>query len=102
MNEALPYRLRVHACIHPETYKYYLDRASVWPTWQALARAFGPIAKNVAFGTQEILTPALIIRSTKLGNPITVIRRRTCTQADVTKFHDVVGFAVDDELANSG
>ena len=81
MTEALPYRLRVYACIHPETYKYYLDRASVWPTWEALERAFGPIARNAAFGTMEILTRALIIRSTTLG--------------------DVVGFAVNDELTSN-
>jgi hypothetical protein len=102
MSDVLPYRLRVFACIHPDTYKYYFDRGSVWPTWEALEREFGPISRNDAFGTQEILTRALIIRSTKLGNPVTVIRRRTCSPADVAKFHDVVGFAEDDELGSSG
>ena len=35
------HRERVPACVHPETYKYFLDRDAVLPTWARLAARYG-------------------------------------------------------------
>ncbi|MFO7565071.1 MAG: hypothetical protein R6X02_20665 [Enhygromyxa sp.] len=35
----------------------------------------------------------LILRATLSGNPITVIRKRKCTDADIVELHALIGFA---------
>lgn len=87
-----PWRERVHACIHPHTYKYFFARESVFEVWSLLQRRYGALRKNEAFRTQEVDTPSLIFRSTWLGNPITVYRKQRCSDQDVEDFHALVGF----------
>ena len=87
------HREPVPACIHPETYKYFLARDAVIPTWQRLAATYGPVRHNDSFKTMEIATPLLILRATSLGNPITVIRRRGCAPADIDALHAILGFS---------
>lgn len=92
-----PYRVRHHACIHPETFKYFFDRREVQAVWQRLAAAYGEPRTVPGFGVREIQHERFILRATAGGNPITVIRTRRCTAEDVAALHEVLGFAGDDE-----
>jgi hypothetical protein len=85
-------RERVHACIHPYTYKYFFPRERVFEVWSLLQQRYGALRKKEAFRTQEIDTPSLLFRSTWLGNPITVYRKPHCSERDVEEFHALVGF----------
>lgn len=86
------HRERVPACIHPETYKYFLERDEVLTTWQRLSARYGPIHRNDSFRTMEIAAPQFTLRATALGNPITVLRRRGCAPADIADLHALLGF----------
>ncbi len=92
-------RERVHACIHPETYKYFLPREEVLHTWKRLAQAYGEPTVTPGFGVMEIRTPRLLLRSTRMLNPITVIRLRKCTPADVEEFHVILQFEAAEHAA---
>jgi len=85
-------REKVPACVHPETYKYYLERADVLPIWHRLAERYGQPRRHPGFRTMEIGAPRFILRSTLLGNPITVLRRRDCTPADIIELHALLGY----------
>lgn len=85
-------REKVPACVHPETYKYFLEREEVMPTWQRLAARFGEPRRNPGFRTLEIAAPRFMLRSTLLGNPVTVLRRRDCTAADIAELHALLGY----------
>lgn len=87
------YREKVIACERGGTYKYFLDRDQVLPTWERLKAAFGDVLRSETMATIEVRGPALIVRSTLLGNPITVVRRPPCTADDVEAFHALIGFA---------
>ena len=91
-------RERVHACIHPETYKYYLPRDLVIDTWKRLESSYGAAVTTPGFGVVEIRTPALLLRSTRMLNPITVIRRRGCSREGLASLHQLLHF---DEQAAS-
>lgn len=86
------WRELVVGCATPQTYKYWLPRDQVSQIWTQLIRDYGPLHRNKAFGTQELHTPQLIIRATRMGNPLTVFRARRCTQADLDHFHALVNF----------
>mgnify|MGYP000008068766 CR=1 FL=1 len=85
-------REKVPACVHPETYKYYLEREAVMETWRRLAERYGQPRRHPGFRTMEISAPRFILRSTLLGNPVTVLRRRDCTAADILELHALLGF----------
>jgi hypothetical protein len=87
-----PYRERVHACIHPDTYKYFFPKERVFEVWRLLQQRYGALQVNEGFRTQEVNAPQLIFRSTRLGNPITVYRKPRCSDGDVEEFHALVGF----------
>lgn len=89
-------RERVRACIHPETFKYFVARDDVLDTWSRLSRAYGEPVVTDGFGVVEIRHPRFFIRATRMLNPITVIRRRYCTDADVQAIHDLLGFRPED------
>ncbi len=93
----LPYREKVIACERGGTYKYFLAAARVEPVWAALVAAYGAIQRDPVRATMEITTSAFILRSTLLGNPLTVFRKRACTSADVAALHLVLGFPEDHE-----
>lgn len=82
----------VVGCATPQTYKYWLPRDQVYAIWTALIAHYGPVHYNRAFGTQELHTPELIVRATRMRNPITVFRSRHCTQEDLDQFHSLVNF----------
>lgn len=88
-----PRRERHHACIHPETYKYFFDRRDVREIWRRLAAAYGEVQTLSGFGVIEIQGERFILRATAGGNPITVIRTRKCTPEDVAALHRLLGFA---------
>jgi hypothetical protein len=90
--ETLPYREKVIACERGGTYKYFLAADRVAPVWAALTRRYGEITKDAVRATIEIVTPVLIVRSTLLGNPVTVFRKRGCTEADVASLHEALEF----------
>jgi hypothetical protein len=89
----LPYREKVIACERGGTFKYFLARDHVFPTWNVLGQAYGPVHRNPTMHTIEIRGVRLLFRSTMLGNPITVFRLPDCTAADVGNFHDLIGFS---------
>ncbi len=85
-------RERVPACVHPETYKYFLDRDAVLPTWARLAARYGEPRRDPSFRTMEVVAPRFRVRATFLGNPVTVLRRRACTTADIEELHALLGY----------
>lgn len=87
-----PYRERVPACIHPETYKYFLERERVGDTWSALEARYGRIEMKSAFRMMEISGEHLWLRSVVGGNPITVLRKRTFTQEMLDELHELLGY----------
>ena len=88
-------RMAVPACSHRHTYKYFLEGDAVEAAWATLAARYGEIVKHPTLGTMEIRSQRLLFRSVVGGNPITVIRRSRCSQADVAEFHQLIGFADD-------
>ena len=91
MSEA-PYRERLYACMHPETYKYFFPKECVGQVWRMLEERYGAIRHNQPFRVIEIESERFLFRSTHLQNPITVIRKRGCTSAHVEEMHAVMGF----------
>jgi hypothetical protein len=88
----LPYREKVIACERGGTFKYFLAADRVAAVWANLERAFGAAVHHAARATLEIVTPVFILRSTLLRNPITVFRKRACTEADVIALHQLLEF----------
>ena len=88
----LPRRERVHACIHPDTYKYFLPKDRVFEIWALLQQRYGPRRVNEGFRTQDVEGSVLLFRSTWLGNPITVYRKLRCTEGDIDELHELIGF----------
>jgi len=87
-----PYRELVHACSRGGTFKYFFGRGDVVSVWDRLVVRYGPIKRNEAMKTMEIESERFILRSTLLANPITVIRKRRCTEDDVNELHAVLAF----------
>ncbi|MFO7567404.1 MAG: hypothetical protein R6X02_32475 [Enhygromyxa sp.] len=87
-----PTRARHYACIHPETYKYFFEKQQVAELWRRLAARYGEVRAPAGFGIMEIQSARLILRATLSGNPITVIRTRKCTDADIVELHALIGF----------
>lgn len=85
-------RERSYACIHPETYKYFFDVHEVRRVWAVLEASYGAITMTPGFGVMEIQGERFLFRATRGGNPITVIRRRGCTEADVQQLHERIGY----------
>lgn len=85
-------RERVPACVHPETFKYFLERDAVIATWSRLAARYGEIRRSPGFKTMEVAGPRFTVRSTLLGNPVTVLRRRDCTPDDIAELHAILGY----------
>lgn len=88
----LPYREKVLACSRGGTFKYFFSREHAPTVWRRLQEEYGPLVRNDAMKTMEIDSEHLIFRSTYLGNPITVFRKRRCTDDDVERFHRLVGY----------
>jgi len=86
------HRERVPACVHPETYKYFLERDAVLPTWERLAARYGEPRRDPSFRTMEVVAPRFRVRATLLGNPVTVLRQRACTEADIAELHALLGY----------
>jgi hypothetical protein len=85
-------RERSYACIHPETYKYFLPVDEVRRVWGVLEACYGPIETTPGFGVIQIQSERFVFRAVGGGNPITVIRRRGCTEADVATLHERIGY----------
>lgn len=90
-------RERSYACIHPETYKYFFEVEQVRRIWAVLEQHYGPLHTTPGFGVLEIRAPRFLFRAVAGGNPITVIRRRGCTPADVAALHERIGYAPGDQ-----
>ena len=86
------HRERVPACVHPETYKYFLERDEVVATWERLAARYGPPRRDPGLRPREVVAPRFRVRATQLGNPVTVLRRRDCTPDDIAELHALLGF----------
>jgi len=89
----LPYREKVIACERGGTFKYFVARDQVFPTWLALGSTYGHVTRNEHMHTVEIRGERLLFRSTLLGNPITVFRLPGCVADDVDRFHALIGFS---------
>lgn len=84
-------RQRSYACIHPDTYKYFFSADSVAEVWRHLSERYGKIQQLHGFGTMQIDARVFLFRAVVAGNPITVIRKRRCTQRDVDDLHAFLG-----------
>lgn len=87
-----PYREKVLACARGGTFKYFFSKEAAIEVWRCLQESYGPLRRNESMKTMEIESEHFIFRSTYLGNPITVFRKRKCTTEDVDKFHALVGY----------
>ncbi len=87
-----PYRRRSVACIHPDTYKYFLDPALVDEVWQRLETRYGPPQRNEAFRTIDVETPHFFLRAVIGGNPITLIRKRSCPIEAIDECHELLRY----------
>ena len=87
-----PYRERVPACIHPETYKYYLERERVVDVWRSLEARYGGVEMKRAFRMMQIEGEHLWLRSVVGGNPITVLRKRSFTPEMLAELHELLGY----------
>ncbi len=92
MSEVAVTRERVHACIHPETFKYFFKRDRVQPLWAELEARYGPPTTQGAFRIMELETEHFWLRSVIGGNPITVLRKRSCSEAAIVELHRIFGF----------
>ena len=92
-----PYRELVHACSRGGTFKYFFPRDEVRPVWDRLAAEYGAVRRNDVMKTMEIESARFILRSTLLANPITVIRKRGCTEEHVARLHAVLGYEGSDD-----
>ncbi len=81
------------ACIHPDTFKYTFDPSAVEALWEELQSAYGPVDHNPAFKTVQLEIPAFYLRAVDTGNPITVVRKRHSTAADVAALHELFGLS---------
>lgn len=91
-----PYREKVLACSRGGTFKYFFDRDDAARVWRVLQERYGELTKSEAMKTMEIEAERFIFRSTFLGNPITVFRKRKCTNEDVEELHRLVGYSEGD------
>jgi hypothetical protein len=91
----LPYRERVMSCPRGGTFKYFFARSSVAEVWRRLEEVYGAARRNEAFKSLEIEESRFIFRATYLMNPITVFRKRSCSDFDVAEFHALVGYRGD-------
>jgi hypothetical protein len=85
-------RERVHACSRGGTYKYFVPAEDVEGVWLKLEAAYGVRVRNAQMKTIQVESTCFIFRSTFLANPLTVIRKRACTDAAVTAMHVLVGY----------
>lgn len=92
MGSAAPTRERVHACIHPETFKYFFERDRVRGLWRELEARYGPPTTQGTFRIMELETEHFWLRSVIGGNPITVLRKRSCSDAAIAELHQIFGF----------
>ena len=90
---SFPFRRRVHACTHPETFKYFLHPDDVAHTWQRLTDRFGAPRRIEGFGLLEMSDNRLLLRAPGSGNPLTVIRTRDCQDEDVADLHRRLAFS---------
>jgi len=93
VSRAPPYRALHRACIHPETYKYYFARDEVSAVWARLTAAYGAPRELRSVHVVEIETPRLLLRATRAKNPITVIRKRCCTDDDIAGLHVILAYS---------
>lgn len=91
-----PYRERVFSCPRDRTYKYFFGREATEPTWRRLVEAFGPPAKG-ACGILVLETTHFLMRAPAWGNPLTVLRKRGWTEADVQRLHGILCFPGDEQ-----
>jgi hypothetical protein len=85
-------RERVHPCPRGGTYKYFVPVEEMEAVWLKLEAAYGPRVRNAAMKTIQVESTCFIFRSTFVAKPLTVIRKRACTDAAVTAMHALVGF----------
>lgn len=87
-------RERVHACAHPDTFKYYLPKGEVFGVWRALVARYGEVSGPSSFGVVEVRSERLWLRAPRFMNPVTVVRLHGCTDADLKELHEILKFRV--------
>lgn len=87
----LPFRKRDYSCLTRLTYKYFVEPAQTAEIWRRLEAELGPIQRLDSVRVQQISSPALIVRSTFDGNPITVMQRSSEPGA-LDRVHAIFGF----------
>jgi len=88
----LPFRKRDYSCVTRLTYKYFVEPERTAEIWRLLEAELGPIQRIEPVRVQQISSPALIVRSTFDGNPITVMQRSTGDPGVLDRVHAILGF----------
>lgn len=88
-------RMPVQGCIHPETFKYFLEPSHRDAAWHAMENEFDERTEIPSPPLWEIRTEHLLIRAPRGGSPMTVIRRSGCTPSDIERLHQLIGFEGD-------
>jgi hypothetical protein len=87
----LPFRKRDYSCLTRLTYKYFVEPERIAEIWRLLEAELGPIQRIEPMRVQQISSPALIVRSTFDGNPITVMQR-SIEPGALDRVHAIFGF----------
>ena len=74
------------------TFKYFFEKEQVSNIWDQLQERYGPIREKPSFSVMEIESKLFRFRATSVGNPITIIRKRKCTEDDIERLHALIGF----------
>ena len=88
----LPFRKRDYSCLTRLTYKYFVEPERTVEIWRQLEAELGPIQRLAMVRVQQINTPALIVRATFDGNPITVMQRSGGDDGALARVHAIFGF----------
>lgn len=88
----LTHRRKLQACIHPETYQYFLPDTQVESIWTEIEHCYGDIQRN-SFNAMWVESRTLLLKAPLSGSPLTALRKRHCSTTDIKHLHLLLKFA---------
>ncbi len=85
-------REQVHSCIHPDTYRYFLDHFRADALWDECGKVFGPWEQHPTLPIRELHCKAFVLRAPDSGTPVTLLRKTACSHDELDRFHSIVGW----------
>ncbi len=92
-------RIAVHACSSPRTYKYFLPTDQIQSIWTMLRSEYGRPRQINGVNILHLETDTLLLRSPACGTPVTVVRKRSCSDSDIARLHQI--FRFDEAIENA-